>query len=418
MEKENIWIICHYAQQPPLNTMLRYHNWGKELVKRGYSVTIVAASTIHNTDIDIVERLGTVSDTCDGVRYRYIKSPRYSGNGIQRIKNMLTFCLGLSRLKTEKPDVIINCEAYLYPFVRYYWKKIPIITDTVDLWPQSIIEYGGFDVNNPIIQVLYRLERNAYLKSSAMIFSMEGGIDYVREQTYANKVDFSKIFHINMGCDIPKKDQELEGISFELGWNPAEFNVVYCGSIRVANQVQQICDAARIMKQRGYNDIKFQIYGNGDDLEMLQKYVNENGIDNVRFYGRIEKEKIPFILSHGKANILTYKHVPLMKYGGSQSKLFDYLASGKPIICNAKFGYNLIERYHCGVVAENQSAEALADAVENLYKTEPAELTEMGQRARKTAEMYDQPILVDQLEKVFHYVLPVGKRREKTLISH
>lgn len=93
-----------------------------------------------------------------------------------------------------------------------------------------------------------------------------------------------------------------------------------------------------------------------------------------------------------------------MKYGGSQSKLFDYLASGKPIICNAKFGYNLIERYRCGVVAEDQSANALADAVEKLYKTGSAELTEMGKRARDAAELYDQPILVDKLEEIFEYV--------------
>ena len=51
---KKILIICHYAQQPPFNTMLRYHNWGKELVKRGYEVTILAASTIHNTDIDFI----------------------------------------------------------------------------------------------------------------------------------------------------------------------------------------------------------------------------------------------------------------------------------------------------------------------------------------------------------------------------
>ena len=93
-----------------------------------------------------------------------------------------------------------------------------------------------------------------------------------------------------------------------------------------------------------------------------------------------------------------------MKYGGSQSKLFDYLASRKPIICNAKFGYNLIERYNCGVVAKDQSANALADAIETLYKTDAVELTEMGKRARKTAEMYDQPILVDKLLEVFEYV--------------
>ena len=155
------------------------------------------------------------------------------------------------------------------------------------------------------------------------------------------------------------------------------------------------------------------------DIIFFEKLNVEEGkkvtFDNVILVADGEKIEIgtPFvkdikvegkILSHGKANILTYKHVPLIKYGGSQSKLFDYLASGKPIICNAKFGYNLIERYNCGVVAVDQSADALADAVEKLYKMNTAELAEMGKRARKTAEMYDQPILVDKLEEVFTYV--------------
>nr|WP_297863852.1 glycosyltransferase family 4 protein [uncultured Acetatifactor sp.] len=401
---KNILIVNHYGQQPPYNTMLRHHNWAKELVKRGYKVTVISASTIHNTKIDMIEQLGQEKTTVDGILYKYKRTPKYSGNGIKRMLNLLSFCFSIIYGKKENADIIISAGAYIYPFMRRKYKNTPIITDIADLWPQSIIEYADFSPNNPLIKYLYHLEKKAYLKSDALLFSMEGGIDYVKEQKYANKIDLSKIFHINMGCDIQQKDRELKGISFDLGWNPDEFNVVYCGSVRQANQVKQICDAAKIMKERGYKDIKFQVYGNGNDLKMLKKYVVDNSIDNVHFYGRIEKAKIPFILSHAKANILTYKHVPLMKYGGSQSKLFDYLASGKPVICNAKFGYNLIERYNCGVVAEDQSAQALADAIEKVYKTNTAELAEMGKRARKTAEMYDQPILVDKLEEVFAYV--------------
>ena len=99
-EKKNLWIFCHYAQQPPYNTMLRYHNWGKYIQEEGYDVTIVAASTVHNTDIDVVEKLtGKTEDVVDGVRYLYIKTPKYVGNGISRVKNMLAYCLGLGRLK-------------------------------------------------------------------------------------------------------------------------------------------------------------------------------------------------------------------------------------------------------------------------------------------------------------------------------
>ena len=411
MGKENLWIICHYAQQPPLNTMLRYHNWGKELVRRGYSVTIIAASTIHNTDIDVIDSIGKNEDVCDGVQYKYIKTPKYSGNGMQRIKNMLTFCLGLKKFRSCRPDVIITCEAYLFSFVRRYFKKIPVITDTVDLWPESIVEYANYSKKNIIIQTLYRMEKKAYLKSDALIFSMEGGKDYLSERAYADRIDFSKVFHINMGCDIETCDRQLKSFGESLPWDFSKFNVVYCGSVRQANQVIQICEAAKELSDQGENQVAFQIYGNGDELERLQNYVKDNNLKNVFFYGRFRKEHIPGILSHADASLLTYKQVNLMKYGGSQSKLFDYLASGKPIICNAKWGYNLIERYNCGVVTEEQTAEAFVKAIRYLLGLKKEEITEMGRNGRKVAELYDQPVLVGQLIRVIDFV----KKKEVTV---
>ena len=386
--------------------MLRFHNWGKQLIKRGYNVSIVAASTVHNTSIDVIEKIGNDESKVDGIRYLYIPTPKYSGNGIGRIKNLLYYCFGLKDIlpKIERPDVIISTGAYKYPFVKRYFNDIPIIVDTVDLWPLSIIQYANVSKYNPLIQYLYYLEKKAYIEADALIFSMEGGAEYLKERKYANRINFDKVFHINMGCDIEQKDEELKDISFNLGWDENKFNLVYCGSIRQANQVQQICDAAKVLLDRGYQDIEFQIYGNGTDLDYLKKYIIENGIKNVHFYGRIEKASIPYILSHSKVNILTYKQVPLMKYGGSQSKLFDYLASGKPIICNGKFGYNLITRYGCGLVTADQSAEEFANTVEIMYKMPEEKLIEMGKNARFTAEKYDQPILADQVVKVISYV--------------
>ena len=213
MDKKNVMIVCHYAQEPPFNTMLRYHNWGKELIKNDYSVRIVCASTVHNTNIDIIEETGKTCSICDGIEYFYIKTNKYSGNGLGRIKNMLSFCVGLKEIQDQMPTVIICCEAYLFPFVRHFFKSTPIITDTVDLWPLSILEYGNFSRVNPIIQILYWVERYSYIKSDALIFSMEGGKDYLMEQKYAKKIDYTKVFYINMGADIDLYDKNMRNFN-------------------------------------------------------------------------------------------------------------------------------------------------------------------------------------------------------------
>lgn len=403
---KNIWILCHYAQQPPFNTMLRYHNWGKQLVDRGYKVTIVSASTVHNTDIDVTEEIGSNVDTYCGIEYKYMQTPRYSGNGIGRMKNMLQFGIKLKQLKKEKnkPDVIIVCEAYLFLFAKHFFKNVPITTDIVDLWPLSIVEYSGVSNKHPLVQILYWVEKIAYIKTDSLIFSMEGGKDYIAERKYKNRINPNKVFHINMGIDLKEADRNKTSIFLDLPWDEDKINIVYIGSIRKANNVQQICDAAYELNKRRINDVAFHIYGNGDELENLISYVENKNVKGVHFYGRIQKENIPFILEHSTANILTYKQVNLMKYGGSQSKLFDYLASGKPVICNAKFGYNLIERYSCGLVTSDQTSEAFANTVEKLCRLSKSELTEMGDRARKAAEDYDQPKLVDKLCGVFDYL--------------
>lgn len=405
MGNKKILIVCQYAQEPPYNTMLRYHNWGKELIKRGYDVSILAASVVHNTSIDMVDINKGNTSSVDGIKYYYINTQKYSGNGIKRLINMYQFCTGIKSFKkTLSPDLVIICGAYPFFFVKHAFKKVPIITDIVDLWPLSIVEYANISNNNPFIKFLYDIERQAYIKSDALVFSMEGGKDYVSERKYAKKVQADKIFHINMGIDIAKNDENKQLFSQELPWDESLFNIGYCGSIRQANNVKQICDAAYAIQEKGYKDISFQIYGNGDELESLKAYCNEKKIENISFYGRIEKEKIPYILSRMKANILTYKQVGLMRYGGSQSKLFDYLAAGRPIICNAKFGYNLITRYECGIVTETQSSEAFVDSIEKLYKMDKEQTKKMGDNARKVAEQYDQPALVDKLEEVFKYL--------------
>lgn len=403
----NLWIFCHYAQQPPFNTMLRYHNWGKYIQKRGFKVTIVAASTVHNTYIDVIEKCnGSTEQYIDGIRYLYVPVPRYSGNGISRIKNMLSYCMGIRQYKKdqEKPDCIVICEAYLLPFVKHLYKKIPIICDIVDLWPLSIVEYTSASDGNLFIKLLYGIEQHAYIHSDALVFSMEGGAEYLDERKYANRVAVNKIFHINMGCDLAEFDKNLNGVEEQESKQDDRFVVTYCGSIRQANYVIQICEAAKILKENGYDRVQIRFFGNGSDEDEAKSYCRQNGLDNVKFFGRIEKARIPVILSESDANIMTYKQTRVMKYGGSQSKLFDYLASGKPIINCGDWGYNLISRYNCGIVVKEQTGNNIAAAIQTLCEKLKPQLSEMGQRSRTVAEMYDQPKLVDKLCTVIEFV--------------
>ena len=56
--------------------------------------------------------------------------------------------------------------------------------------------------------------------------------------------------------------------------------------------------------------------------------MKKENLKNVKFKGKVEKKYIPYILSKSNLNILNYKQADTWKYGGSQNKQFEYLASG------------------------------------------------------------------------------------------
>ena len=406
MKRQKIWIVAQAAQQPPYNTMLRYHNWGKQLIKRGYDVSIFTVNRVHNTDINVIDKLGSKESICEGIKYFYFDIPRYQGNGLRRVIGWKVFNQRLRKLGelSEKPDVVI-CGTLRFKTIKKVLRGIPIIVDTVDLWPLSIIAYTKYSEKNPAIQLLYNVEKNAYIHGDALIFSMEGGKQYLQERRYNKRINYSKVFHINMGCDLEEYDRNSKKIPKQNDKSDDQrFVITYSGSMRSANHIIQICQAARILHDKGSN-VYIRMFGNGPEEEDAKKYCKENGLNNIVFYGRFEKSMLPEILSDSDANIMTYSQSDVMKYGGSQSKLFDYLASGKPIINCGKWGYNLISRYNCGLVVEEQTPEAIADAMMELSQMPKTEISNMGMMARKVAEMYDQPRLAEKLCEVIDFVL-------------
>lgn len=413
-KNKEIWFFNHYAHQPSLGGCIRYHNWAKEMINDGYNVTIFAASSFHDQYHEnlIKDNSLYIEDVCDGIKYVYIKTRDYTGNGFKRIANMYEFYNRLLKMTKyfDKPDVIIarspnplECRSAILIAKKLH---IPCISDIVDLWPQSIVEHMNVSSHNPIIALLYKYEKWVYMKSSAVIFSMEGGYDYIKDRKWDKKIPKEKVFYINMGVDMPLFDSNKEKYTVDTENMERDdiFKVVYCGSVRTANNVRQLCDGAKLIKEKGYDKIRFFIHGSGDLVDELTLYCKENSIDNLQFYGRIKKEEIPYLLTHSDLNVLNYHRVPLFKYGGSMNKMFEYFASGKPILSNSRFGYDLVEHYKCGYIMNGDSAEDYVEGILHFYNMDNDKKEDVGIHARKAAEDFTQPVLVNKLFDVFQYV--------------
>lgn len=402
----NIWIINHYAMPPEYEMRLRTIMMAKYLQKFGHNVKIFCASTIHNSDINIIDKKGPlfIEKNYDGLDYVHIKTSGYTGNGFSRVKNMLEFPLRLikvsKQMKTD-PDVIVcDLGAMLAPIPYFISisKKARFIFEVRDLWPESIIEYKKLSRKNPFVKVMYTIEKWMYKKSDKIVFTMEGGRDYITDKGWYKEIDLSKVHHINNGVDLHSFNENKATYTLVDNdlTNNNTFKVVYAGSIRLANNVKKIVEAAKFIQERKLDKIQFLIYGDGSDRIPLEKFCEENNIRNVKFKGQVEKKLIPYILSKSDINILHFEQNSLKKYGGSLNKMFEYFASGKPTVSDCEFGYDLINRYKAGVSEDIIQSEQISEIIIKFYNMDKQEYNEYCSNALKAANEYDYKSLINK----------------------
>lgn len=411
---KTIWIMNHYAHTPDSGTITRHYYLSKYLMEMGYDVKIFTSSAIHNTDINEIKDGALYKEkTIDGRDYVFVRTCDYHDNGMQRIKNMADFYFNLSKVTKffKKPDIIYASSPHiftLYKALKIAKKlKVPCICEVRDLWPEAVVEFGNVTKKNLLVKMLYQMERKIYIKADALIFTMPGGRDYVVEKKWDNAVDVNKIHNVNNGVDllsydVNQKDCVLNDSMLE---DTDTFKVAYTGSIRKIYEIGIVVEAAKKVQEMAL-PIRFLIYGDGNEREELEQRCKQEKIENIIFKGWVDKKYIPYILSKSDLNLVHSKASEMGRFGTSNNKLFDYFASGKPILMDVVLqNYNIIEEYGAGICTENQNAQTIADAVIEIYNMPKEKREVMGKNARRAAQDFDYKNLAQKLEKIIEELL-------------
>lgn len=344
----------------------------------------------------------------------YVKSRKYSSNGMQRVMNMVDFYYNVKTAAKEysaehgKPDVILASSVHPLTLVAgiQLAKKFGIkcVCEIRDLWPESLVAYNVTHKKNLIVKGLYQLEKWIYKKADALIFTMEGGKDYIIEKGWdknqGGPIDINKVFHINNGVDLEVFNYNKEHYQIHDNdlTNQDIFKVVYTGSIRKVNNVGLLLDVAKLI---GDSTIKILIWGIGDEFDQLQQRVKDENIKNIVFKGKVNKEYVPYIVSMADLNLLHSSASPVLNFGLSANKLFDYFAAEKPILCDFSCHYNPMIQYKAGIIPQGFSTKEIANAIEIVKKVPKTEYDKFCEKAKEGAEEYDFKILTSKLLSIF-----------------
>ena len=405
-----IWLINQYNMPPEYGHLNRHFNFGKYLKRMGHEPTVFVGSFLHNTKIQMVED-NSIIRKYENTNYPYyfIKTCDYSSSKLKRIFAMYEFYKNLLKAvrSFDKPDAIFGSSAH--PLAALASIKLAkkfgcqSIVEVRDLWPESFVAYGIINRKNPLLRLLYAGEKWIYKNADKLLFTMEGGKDYIIEQGWSSDqggpIEINKIHHINNGVDLEVFNNNKEHYRFkdEDLDNDDTFKVVYTGSIRLVNNIKSIIDAALEIKKLDVINVKFIIYGDGSDKAPLERYCIDNEIDNVVFKGFIDKKYIPYILSKSDLNIIHFQQNKLKRYGASLNKMFEYFASGKPTLSDCEFGYDLIERYKCGVVIDSASPKEMAKEILAVHEMAQFEYKALCDNALIASKEFDFENLTSKL---------------------
>ena len=396
-----IWIVNHYAVPPKQAGGTRHYEMAKELVRRGHDVTIVASSFDHTMRRELHLQRGEHHKLEDvgGVPFLWLRTPPYLGNTAARVRNMLAFGLQVWRRLTHEvvePDVILGSSPHLFAALaaerlaaRY---AIPFVFEVRDLWPQTLIDLGHFPRHHPFVVLLDRIERYLYRRAGRIVTLLPRAADHIREKG----TDPSKVTWIPNGIDLdlvptPPPPRRRKMIT-----------VMYAGAHGLANDLNLVLDAANMLQQDGWADrVHFRMVGDGPEKSGLIRRAQGLGLVNIDFEAAVPKENVYKRLAEADAFVMVLQNSSLFRWGISPNKLFDYLASARPVIFCVNTSFNPIEETRAGITVVSQDASNLVMAIRKLTEISPEERWHMGLRGRRYVEAnHSMSNLASRLEEI------------------
>ncbi|HPC94225.1 MAG TPA: glycosyltransferase family 4 protein [Sedimentisphaerales bacterium] len=407
----HILYIHQYFASRKGRTGTRSYEFGCHLVGKGHRVTMIT-SGLANAEFPAPQGRRYGLHEIDGIRVVSIaggyNDPHLGTalNGWRRMFKFYEFARVASKVARElnRPDVVFATHTPLTVGLAGIAVSrcfgVPFVFEVRDLWPEALVDVGV--LNNPLaIWWLRRMARKIYRRADHIVALSPG----MKEGIVQAGVADSRVTVIPNASDLDLFRPDLDGTAarHRLGLGD-RFAALYFGAMGLANGLEYVIEAARVLAERKQDHIVLVLQGGGGKRDELEAMARRYNLQNVVFGDLVPKEEIAGIVA-GCDVCLTIVR------GGknptwSPNKMFDSLAAGKPVLINAG-GWlaEMIERNACGRFVAPDRPAALAEALMELSRN-PSLCAEMGRNARLLAEReFDRKLLAARLESLLAQVV-------------
>lgn len=376
-----VLILAEYFPPDMGGGATRAYNVAKGLVANGCCVTVVAAFPHYpGGNIPARYRWKPISvEGMDGFRvYRTFVPPLASEGVLKRLLLFVSYAVSclfalpfvgrVDVVWAANPNVICVFPGLVYSFV----KSCPLVQNVDDLWPDVLYDLG-MRRNSLFGSFGEFLARLAYRVSRAITPISPG---YVGVICGKYGVDPRKVYVVRAGIDLEKFKINNSSVNSD---NKC-FRVLYSGAFSLAYDFDQVLLAAKRLEN--ISDIEFVLQGGGELAGYVKSRVKQLKLENVKVVDRVfDRAEVARFLSEADALIL-----PLRDFGkpylGFSSKLYEYQAVGKPIICCGEGQpADYVKMTNSGIVVKPGDYKAVANAVLKL-KANTSLAVMMGENGR------------------------------------
>lgn len=363
----------------------RWNEMARIWTAEGHSVTVIAGDVHYMQEKGgRIGRFFELKLNVDGVEViRCRVSGRYHRGFLGRLWGYISFALmayyaGL-RFANAKYDHIIVTSPPLFAgipgLLLSKWKRVPLVLEIRDLWPESAIEMGILK-NKWLISMSYRFEKYLYRKAKLINVLTPA----FRERLIRDKsVEPHKLVMIPNAADFRWSERALRGVCAgglrkELGLE-GKFVIIYVGAHGLANDLMQLVEAATLL--RG-TDAHFLLIGDGMQKRMLIYEADSRQLTNISFLGPVSKEQIFKYILMADAGVAVLKKADIFKTVYS-NKTFDYFSCKRPVLMAIDgVSRDLVEQANAGMFAEPENAVDLAGKIE-IYMNDRTLLSKHGE---------------------------------------
>lgn len=391
----------------------RWNEMSKTWTAQGHEVTVIAGMIHYGGGEKIPEyknKYFVAKKQGNVTVHRTHVSESYNNGFLGRLWGYFSFMFssfwaGVFKIK-GKYDVVIVTSPPLFVggsgYLISLLKRIPMVFEIRDLWPESAIDTGVL-TNKFIIKIAYAFERFIYKKAKIINVLTPAFYSTLRDK---KNISTEKLVMIPNAADFSLSEEVLKNFDrkqFRKEHNLENYFVItYVGAHGVANHLEQILEAGKKLEN---TNVLFLLIGQGMEKARLIEVAKAMNIKNVRFLDAVPKKEVFKYIIASEMGASVLKKVETFKTVYS-NKSFDYFSCKRPILMAIDgVSRELVEEAKAGSYVEAENAEEY-NRVIRTYLKDSVRLEQEGENGYRYAKInFDREVLANKYLEVIKKVV-------------